>query len=44
MKGPVNKVIRMPEQFPEWKMKSSGGSFKANLFEINEFPNQLLKK
>ena len=34
----------MSEQFPECNMTLSRGYFKANSFEMNEFPNQLLKK
>ena len=34
----------MSEQFPECNMTSSISSFKANSLEINEFPNQPLKK
>ena len=34
----------MSEQFSECKMTSSRGSFKANSFEMNEFPNQPLKE
>ena len=34
----------MSEQFPEYNMTLSRGYFKANSFEMNEFPNQLLKK
>ena len=34
----------MSEQFPEYNMTLPRGYFKANSFEMNEFPNQLLKK
>ena len=32
------------QQFPGSKMASCRGSFKANSFEMNVFPNQTLKK
>ena len=38
------KCIWMSEQLPRCNMTSSKGSFKANSFEMNEFPHQPLKK
>ena len=43
-KWSVQKSIWEFEQFPGCNMPSSWGSFKVNSFEMNEFPNQPLKK
>ena len=43
-KWSVHKAIWQSEQFPECNMTSARGSLTEDLFGLNEFPNQALKK